>query len=163
MTELLALFLNYPAWAAEKAIGLAKRESPKFVPSVPAVEVACEQVFGETRQTRTWVDDWNARTQLQLEERRQIEEAPRPKAEVVAKIRADMLAAGMPILGDRLDSVKFTPEAVKERLKISDEEWAKIPDLPEDAEYWCGLRAPAMHKLFDLAQTIVEGTPREEP
>ncbi len=36
----------------------------------------------------------------------------------------------------------ITPAMVKQQLGISDEEWDKIPDLPETADYWKGLRAP---------------------
>lgn len=36
----------------------------------------------------------------------------------------------------------FTPDAVKRKYGISDEEWNRLPDQPENLGYWQGLRKP---------------------
>jgi hypothetical protein len=129
MAELLAMFLRYPLWAGERGIHEAKRESPKFIPSVPTIELACEKLVKSQRQTLTYAQQWDEQTKTQLEERAKIaqtQHAHRP--EFMQRMRDEMAAAGMPILGDNVPSVEFTAEAVKEKYKISDEAWNQIPD-----------------------------------
>ena len=79
MTELMALFVRYPAWVGEQGIVGAKKESPKFIPAVPEVEKACERAFGEIRWRATYADEWNARSKVQLEERAQFQAADKRK------------------------------------------------------------------------------------
>ena len=75
MAELVVLFLKYPQWVGEKAIVEAKRASPQFVPSVPLVEKAAEEAFGQIRQATTYGDNWDERSRRQLQERAVIEQA----------------------------------------------------------------------------------------
>jgi hypothetical protein len=143
IAELIVVLLQYSPWVGEKAIDAAKKASPVFVPTVPAVANACEAVIGDTRRTVTWAQDWNHRTQLQLEERERIEaERERPSQEVLDRVRREMAVAGMPILGDKVHAHADTPQAVCERFNITDEQWAAIPDAPRDFEHWRGIRAP---------------------
>lgn len=129
MAELLALFLRYPLWAGEQGIHEAKRESPKFIPSVPEVEKACEALVKSQRRTLSYSEQWNEQTRLQLKERLQIAESNQShRPEFMQRMRDELAAAGMPILGDKMPSVEFTDEAVKEKYKISDEAWDQIPD-----------------------------------
>lgn len=37
---------------------------------------------------------------------------------------------------------KETAEEARERFGISQEQWDQIPDLPQDQDYWHGIRAP---------------------
>lgn len=91
MTELVMLFLRYPAWAGEQAVTAAKRESPQFVPSVPQVELACEEAVKSTRNFVETQQVRDLRTRRQLEERAEIErqnelETPEHRRAVVAKL-----------------------------------------------------------------------------
>lgn len=91
MAELVALFVKYPQWVGEQAVIEAKRESPIYVPSVPLVERECEKAVGQTRQALTYAQNWERQSQLQLEERRQIETAEKEESleyrrEVVARV-----------------------------------------------------------------------------
>lgn len=74
MTELVLVFLKYPQWVGEQAVTDAKRASPIYVPSVPTVEKACEDAIVQTREAFTYAQQWERQTQLQLEQRRRVEE-----------------------------------------------------------------------------------------
>src|SRR5260370_40514480 len=49
MAELMTVFLRYPVWIDEQASNLAKKESPVFIPSIPAVETAAEKILSSSR------------------------------------------------------------------------------------------------------------------
>lgn len=135
--------MGYPLHIGEAAIEMAKSESPKFVPSVPEVKNACEAAYGPTRTALTYAEDWDRRSRIQLAERAEWENKS-ARLEVVDRVRAEMAAAGMPILGDEKSNFdpQFMVSAVKEKFQISDEQWNEIPDAPTDNDYWRGRRAP---------------------
>lgn len=91
MAELVVLFLKYPQWVVERAIAEATRESPQFVPSVPLVEKWADEVFGQTRHSLTYGDEWDERSRRQLRERAAIEAAnkeenPEYRRQVIARL-----------------------------------------------------------------------------
>lgn len=91
MAELVVLFLKYPQWVGEQAIVDAKRASPQFVPSVPLVEQAAEEAFGQTRHALTYGEEWDERSRRQLQERAAIERAekeedPEYRRQVIARL-----------------------------------------------------------------------------
>ena len=91
MAELVVLFLKYPQWVGEQAIVDAKRASPQFVPSVPLVEKAAEEAFGQTRTAVTYGEEWDRRSRRQLEERAAIAQAdkaedPEYRRQVIARL-----------------------------------------------------------------------------
>lgn len=71
---MMVALLKYPLWVGEEAIGAAKKESPLFVPSVPLLESMCEKIVSQTREALTYAQDWEHRSQLQLQRRKEIEE-----------------------------------------------------------------------------------------
>lgn len=156
ITELVSLLTRYPDWVGEKAIELAKAESPTFVPSVPIVGKACKDAIGTTQTSLTYAQEWDERARLQLEERnrfdRQSSEAPgEDRAAVVDRIRADMAAAGMPIMGDGQYRYRETEDVVKARLGLSDAEWDALPNAPA-SDTWENLQASHMPKRNEAAE-----------
>jgi len=139
---MIALLEHYSNWVGEKAIDAAKKDSPKFVPSVPEVGKACEAIIGQTRGTITWAQDWDRRARQQLEDRRKLEEQKEPPSqELIDRIRDEMAGHGMFILGaEKAHSI--TVESVKARFGITDAQWDAIPAAPVECGYWQGLRQP---------------------
>lgn len=133
IAEIVSILIGYPRAVGEAAIKHAGLESPKYLPSAPEIAVACQHVTAPTVIDR--MSSWELRSQWQLAERAEIDakrnaETPEQRRAVVEKIRRDMAAAGMPIMGDQKRAYRETPETVKARLGISDAQWDAIPDAP---------------------------------
>lgn len=116
------------------------RES-EFLPSVAKVVSWCEERVGVMRS----VVDYDDRTKQQLadrarEERLTAEESPEHRADVVQRIRDQMAAAGMPIMGDAKRHHGETIETVCKRYGLSQADWDAIPDAPP-ADNWERLQA----------------------
>lgn len=133
-----SLLCQYPR---SIAIGCANpiegvmRES-EFLPSVAKIVSWCE-----TRvDTMRTVVDYDARTKQQLAERaifdrEQRAESAEHRTAVVDRIRADMAAAGMPIMGDQRSGGPLDGETIRKRYGLSEAEWGQIPDAPAPGEW----------------------------
>jgi hypothetical protein len=102
----------------------------KWLPTIAEIKTACEDIVGPRRR----MAEWEERSRAQLAERAQLE-APDGTTEherIVAGF--DDLLAHL-----RRDQTKpreqFTPEAVKAKLGLTDEQWAAIPDAPPDSTW----------------------------
>lgn len=143
-----ALLCEYPRIVAHQCAdplhGVTR--TTKFLPTVAEVVEFCEPLVGSMRGRVDKEDEIRA----QLEERARFEAEERAPLDerraTVDRVRADMAAAGMPIFGDRNHDRRFTPEAVKKKLGITDEQWNAIPNAPQDQGYWQGLRAADLTK-----------------
>lgn len=111
----------------------------RFHPTPADVVAWCETEVDSMRH----MVDWHRRTAQQLRERDDIEARPTPSADVIERVRREMAAAGMPIMGDAKTAHGETPETVKARFGLSDEQWDKLPDAPRNDGYWQGVRVPA--------------------
>lgn len=77
MTELGATLMKFPFGTGERGMAKARAGSPSYPPSVGLIEAECEKLFGGTRETATYAQEWQARAAEQLGERAEIERAPR--------------------------------------------------------------------------------------
>jgi hypothetical protein len=139
LTAVIAVLSSYPTDVIELVVdprsGLPGKN--QWLPTIAEVKAECEAIVGQRRQRL----EWDHRSRVQLAERKLIEQRDKPRPEVVDKIRAEMTAAGMPIMGDTnpVDN-PFMPEKVMARFGLTQEQWDAIPNAPEDAGYWRGIR-----------------------
>jgi hypothetical protein len=115
--------------------------SCKFLPTIAEVVAWCEPEVARLRR----VTDYDARSARQLCERDQLEreanaETPEHRAAVVERIRCEMAAAGMPFDRDRRHYHGETPATVMAKLGVTQAQWDAIPNAPQRADYWRGLR-----------------------
>jgi hypothetical protein len=102
----------------------------KWLPTIAEIKTACEDIAGPRRR----MAEWETRSRAQLAERAQLE-APDSTTE------RDRIVAGFDDLLAHLrrDQTKpteqFTPEAVKAKLGLTDEQWAAILDAPPDSTW----------------------------
>lgn len=124
-----ALFCQYPrqvsTQCADPIKGVARE--CKFIPTVADVVAWCEPRMTTMRT----VVDYDARSEAQMREREKIAHGGvEDKAAVLARIRRDIAAAGMPMFDDKRRHHGETPETVKAKFGISDAEWVAIKDAP---------------------------------
>lgn len=129
-----SVLMQYPrsvaVRCADPANGVARKT--KFVPTVAEVVAWCDPHIESMRD----IAAFEARTERQLRERRQIEnqnasENQAHRDAVVARIRAEMAAAG---LGKGAVGHSETPATVKAKLGLTDAQWDEIPDA--DPGHW---------------------------
>lgn len=126
ITAMTALLSGFSLWVGQRAIAEVSKTA-KFVPSVAEVSEACER-HAPAKDTRTWVDEWEWRAKLQLEDRARAEAPAAPdERKRIEQGFADLLAH---LRRDRRQENEFTPEAVKAKFGISDAQWDAIPDSP---------------------------------
>lgn len=133
-----SLLCQYPRMVAlpcADPINGVMRES-EFLPSVAKIVAWCEERTGAMRT----VVDYDARSKQQLTERARLDqeqraESPEYRASVVQRIRDQMAAAGMPIMGDHKGDGELDAETVRIRYGLSEAEWKAIPDLPLPGEW----------------------------
>src|SRR5262245_51521085 len=133
IAELVTVLTRYPLDVGEKAIEKAKLENPKFVPTVPEIGKACEALVKSQRGAWTYAQQWEEQSRRQLREREAAEAATEPREHrwrVADHIRNELRAAGFRIGAKREYDPRFTVAAVKEKLGITDEQWAALPDQP---------------------------------
>ena len=133
IAELVTALTRYPLEIGEKAIEKAKLESPKFVPTVPELRIACDALVKSQRDTWTYGQQWEEQSRKQLREREAAEAPTEPiehRWQVVDRIRNELRAAGFRIGAKREYDPRFTVAAVKENLGITEERWAALPDAP---------------------------------
>lgn len=128
---------GYSKWVGERAISDVVKTC-KFVPSVAEVNEACER-YAPAKETSTWVDHWELRSQLQLEERARLE-APVDESE------RERIIAGFDELlrhlrRDDEKEAEFTPEAIKAKFGLTDAQWDAIPNAPADSTWAKSQRA----------------------
>lgn len=128
---LAALLCKYPKQVAIECTdplrGVARK--CKFMPTVADVVAWCEP---ETDRIYRHVARENLIEQQRLErsEREAKPDQSGSRAAMLERVRREMQAAGMPIMGDyRLEEIE-TPDQVKRRLGISDEQWDALPAGP---------------------------------
>jgi hypothetical protein len=156
VAELIASLLRYPAWVGEQAIEQAKRASPQFVPSVPMVTEACESVVGQTREAMTYAHEWEEQSRRQLAQRKEQEAAEIESLEYRRRAAERILAeyrAG--VSSKRMQTIE-TPETVKAKYGLSEQQWGAIPESPIDRNYWQGLRTAADGVLQNAARKVVD-------
>jgi hypothetical protein len=102
----------------------------KWLPTIAEIKTACEDIAGPRRR----MAEWETRSRAQLAERARLE-APDSTTE------RDRIVAGFDDLLAHLrrDQTKpteqFTPETVKAKLGLTDEQWAAIPDALQDSTW----------------------------
>lgn len=138
-----SLLCTYPRSIATRCAdpvrGVAR--TTKFLPTVADVVAWCEPDANHMRR----IVDLEENTQRQFEERdkREAELRAEPlqlRMAVVERVRREMAEAGLPFESDRKLFHGETETTVKERFKISDEQWAAIPNQPGGVGYWQGVR-----------------------
>lgn len=133
VAELVTVLTGYPLDIGAEAIEKCKKESPKFIPTVPEVSIACETLVKSLRDASTYAQQWEEQSRRQLLERKAVENTSEPiehRRRVVDRLKKQLRAAGLPIGAKREYDPRFTVAAVKERLGITDEQWAALPNAP---------------------------------
>jgi hypothetical protein len=131
----------------QQAIAAARKASPKFLPAVPEIEIACEEVAIPPRTT-TYAIDWELRSKLQLEDRANWEAKPRPSKEFMNRMRDELKAHGIYALGAKPDGSKPSIAEFRSKYGITDEVWNSIPSQPKNEGYWRGIRNDADLEWF---------------
>lgn len=137
VAEIVTLLTGYPLWAGESVIDDV-RHTAKYLPNISDIHPKLEAAIRPLK----YAVEWDAQSQRQLlEDKRNAGESPEHRAAVIDRIRKEMAANGMPIMGDKESDFdpRFTVSAVKEKLKITDEQWNQIPDA--DPGKWQRLQA----------------------
>src|SRR5262249_32490528 len=114
VAELVTVLTGYPLDVGAEAIEKAKKESPKFIPTVPEVAVACEALIKSQRAARTYAQQWEEQSRRQLCEREAAEAATEPRehrSRVADRIRNELRAAGFRIGAKREYDPRFTVAA----------------------------------------------------
>jgi hypothetical protein len=133
IAELVNVLTRYPLDVGEKAIEKAKQESPKFIPTVPEVAAACQALVKSQQEFWSYARQWEEQSRRQLLERKEEEDASEPiehRRRIADRISNQLRAAGFRIGAKREHDRRFTVAAVKEKLGITDEQWAALPDAP---------------------------------
>jgi hypothetical protein len=133
VAELVTVLTGYPLDIGAEAIQEAQKESPKFIPTVPEVGIACEALGKSQRDAWTYAQQWEEQSRRQLRERDAAEAAAEPIAhrrQVADRIRNDLRAVGFRTGAKREYDPRFTVAAVKEKFSITEEQWAALPDAP---------------------------------
>jgi hypothetical protein len=133
VAELVTVLTGYPLDIGAEAIEKAKKESPKFIPTVPELRIACETLVKSKRDAWTYARQWEEQSRRQLREREAAEAATEPiehRWRVADRIRNELRAAGFRIGAKREYDPRFTVAAVKEKLGSTEEQWAALPDAP---------------------------------
>lgn len=131
IAEVVTLLSGYPLWAGEAVIEKVRKTS-KFIPNISDIHPELETAVRPLR----YAAEWDAQSKRQITDQRGSEESPKHRAAVVDRIRKEMAANGMPIMGDKKSDYdpQFTEEAVKKKFNISDQQWNQIPDA--DPGHW---------------------------
>jgi hypothetical protein len=132
--------MRFPDWVGEKAIEVARLESPSFVPTVPIVMKACSETLKPTQDAAISIDRWNTQAAMQLRERTEIDAMPAASKEVIARVVAEMAQHGMYILGSKPTDKGVTKDTLKERFRLSDQQIDALQNSPVNQEYWQGIR-----------------------
>lgn len=103
----------------------------KWLPNIPEVHAACEEIAGLQRRTR----EYEKRSQKQLAER----DLPRT-TETLDEMWADMDRRGWTPPENRKVVRIETADSAKAKLGLTDAQWNALPDQPESSEYWEGKR-----------------------
>ena len=140
-------FADADSWTAQAAMVLEKYSNAaiseatdpvrgiqshvKFPPSLAELREYCD----ELNRRSNYPKQWEEQSRKQLAERAQIEqqkhqETPEYRAQVIDRARNEMRAAGFRFSEDRKQLLPETASTVKAKLKISDEDWDKLPNLP---------------------------------
>lgn len=127
LTGISAVLAKYPREIIEKvthpADGLPSKL--KFPPTPAEVKEACEHEMIPIRRR----DDHEARERARLRNREP--EIDRSKRATAEEIKADLAKRGF-VMGERGRVVAIeTPDMVKAKLGITNEQWNAIPDQPE--------------------------------
>ena len=133
----MTLLSGYPLWAGEAVIEKVRTTS-KFIPNISDIHPQLELAVKPLR----YAAEWEAQSKLQLlEDQRGSDETLAYRMAVTERIRKEMAANGMPIMGDKKSDYdpQFTEAAVKEKLGLSDEQWKELPDA--DPGHWQRLQA----------------------
>jgi hypothetical protein len=131
VAELVTVLTGYPLDIGAEAIEKSKKESPKFIPTVP--EVSSETLLKSLRDASTYAQQWEEQSRRQLLERKAVENTSEPiehRRRVGDRVKKQLRAAGLRIGAKREYDPRFTVAAVKEKLGITDEQWAALPDAP---------------------------------
>jgi tellurite resistance protein len=105
--------------------------SLKFIPTVAEIVEACKRHM----PAPAWTDEWEERSRFQLAERARLEAAvSTTERERIAEGFKQLLARLQPDKADNKAN-QYTPEAVKAKLGLTDEQWAAIPDTPPDSTW----------------------------
>src|SRR5215831_1754971 len=115
IAELVTALTRYPLEIGEKAIEKAKLESPKFVPTVPELRIACDALVKSQRDTWTYGQQWEEQSRKQLREREAAEAATEPiehRRRVADRIRSELRVAGFRMGAKREYDPRFTVVAV---------------------------------------------------
>lgn len=128
-----ALLMQYPRQisidCADPIRGVAR--TTKFIPTVADVVSWCEERVDSMRN----IVEFEDRSVRQLRERQQHETLPPANPEFMNRMRAELAAAGMPIMGDKQIMHSESSASVKERYGLSDEQWDELPDAPKTGHW----------------------------
>jgi hypothetical protein len=103
----------------------------KWPPTIAEIREACD---ARVRPAVAYVDEWEQRSRLQLEERLRLEHFKGPK-ETLEETKADMIQRGFK-WGGKVE-ITETADQVCHKFGITTEQWDAIPDLPADFEVTC--------------------------
>lgn len=142
IAELVTVLTQYSLEIGERAIDKAKQESPKYVPTVPQVKAACQELRRD--DAWTYAVEYEHRSQQQLEDRRERErETEREPLEHRQQVAERILAEYHSQVSQPQRQKIETPATVKAKYGLTDEQWDAIPDQPKRADFWQGVRHPA--------------------
>jgi hypothetical protein len=100
----------------------------KFPPSLAELREYCDEV----NRRSNYGKNWSEQSRRQLTERLQIEQqykSPEARAAIMEKMKKELEAYGFKF--NTTKSHGETAATVKAKLKISDQDWDKLPDLPD--------------------------------
>jgi hypothetical protein len=163
LTAIASILMHYPVAVGEEIadpfLGLPSKL--KFPPTPYDVKQACDEIAARARPVRCLMDDWDARSRAQLEERKRIEDASRrdpDKAATVRKFEDEMASHGIHMEGWKKRQPTAhgeTSQSVRSKLGLTQEQWDALPD----AKIPCG----AFQSLGEAVGKVVERTVSQEP
>jgi hypothetical protein len=102
----------------------------KWLPTIAEIKDACEDIAGPRRR----MAEWETRSRAQLDERAQLEALDgNTERERITEGFKQLLARLQPDKADKAN--QYTPEAVKAKLGLTDEQWASMPDALPDSTW----------------------------
>jgi hypothetical protein len=108
----------------------------KWLPTVSEVKEEAEAILEAERQANYRADQlrkqWQLRDQVEREAKA---ETPEHRAKVVERVKNEMRAHGFKFAGDDRIKPVETPETVKAKFGLSDEQWKSLPDAPPAGEF----------------------------